>query len=182
MSIVNYNQKGYKGASMSVRAYQAYDNGEMPKSKWSKKAIIESILDKWDSCSTIVASFDFVNLKGVTKLTKVYWNGDCMLTKELNVLGQIIDQKYTKKDLESLLHWSSWHHTSKFANPTDFYEIDEDRLADFILNDVDLLNNSKWYLSWAWGPHPQGEPSIDGIKDHICDEYKNLIIAHPLED
>ena len=38
--VVNYNQKGYVGQSMSARAKTAYNSGEMPLYKWSKKAII----------------------------------------------------------------------------------------------------------------------------------------------
>lgn len=34
---------GYHGFSMSVRAYNAYQSGEMPKSKWTKKAMLEAI-------------------------------------------------------------------------------------------------------------------------------------------
>lgn len=40
---VKYNQSGYVGQSMSVRAKKAYDSGEMPKSKWTKSAIIEEL-------------------------------------------------------------------------------------------------------------------------------------------
>lgn len=35
--------KGYDGKSMSVNARDAYENGEMPISKWTKKLIIEAI-------------------------------------------------------------------------------------------------------------------------------------------
>jgi hypothetical protein len=34
---------GYKGYSMSNNAVAAYDSGEMPKSKWTKKAILEQL-------------------------------------------------------------------------------------------------------------------------------------------
>lgn len=36
---------GYHGFSMSKRAVEAYDNGERPLSKWSKKDIIEEIIE-----------------------------------------------------------------------------------------------------------------------------------------
>lgn len=39
---MNYNS-GYIGYSMSVRASEAYDNGEMPLSKWTKSAIVSAI-------------------------------------------------------------------------------------------------------------------------------------------
>lgn len=43
MGYVAYNQAGYVGSSMSVRAVEAYEQGEMPKSKWTKTAIIDAV-------------------------------------------------------------------------------------------------------------------------------------------
>lgn len=43
MGAVSYGQGGYVGASMSVRARQAYESGEMPMSKWTRGAIISAI-------------------------------------------------------------------------------------------------------------------------------------------
>lgn len=45
MGIVSYGQSGYAGASMSVRARDAYESGEMPMSKWTRSAIISAIKD-----------------------------------------------------------------------------------------------------------------------------------------
>ena len=45
MGAVSYGQGGYVGASMSVRARQAYESGEMPMSKWTRGAIISAIKD-----------------------------------------------------------------------------------------------------------------------------------------
>lgn len=45
MGTVSYGQSGYVGASMSVRARQAYESGEMPMSKWTRGAIISAIKD-----------------------------------------------------------------------------------------------------------------------------------------
>ena len=36
---------GYIGNKMSVRAYEAYESGEKPLSKWTKNDIIECILN-----------------------------------------------------------------------------------------------------------------------------------------
>ena len=41
--MVNLNQAGYLGQSMSVRAKNAYDNGEKPFSKWKKDEIISEM-------------------------------------------------------------------------------------------------------------------------------------------
>lgn len=36
---------GYIGNKMSVRAYETYESGEKPLSKWSKNDIIECVLN-----------------------------------------------------------------------------------------------------------------------------------------
>lgn len=90
---------GYKNFSMSNNAINAYQNGEMPFSKWTKEDILNQI--------------DIIN---DTKLE---------LAKEL-----------TAKELKDfVLQKSSWHHTSKHYNKTDFYNVDENR--------VDLLNQEQ---------------------------------------
>lgn len=43
MTQVTYGQKGYLGSSMSVRAGEAYEQGEMPISRWTKTAIIQAV-------------------------------------------------------------------------------------------------------------------------------------------
>lgn len=43
MGRVRYNQSGYVGCSMSERAVMAYENGEKPKSKWTKRAMLDEI-------------------------------------------------------------------------------------------------------------------------------------------
>lgn len=45
MGIVSYGQSGYAGTSMSVRAREAYESGEMPMSKWTRGAIISAVKD-----------------------------------------------------------------------------------------------------------------------------------------
>lgn len=45
MGRVVYNQPGYVGCSMSVNARLAYRSGEMPKSKWTKPAMLDAIED-----------------------------------------------------------------------------------------------------------------------------------------
>ena len=48
MGKVRYNQSGYVGSSMSVGAMIAYDDDEKPKSKWTKKAMLDSIERYYD--------------------------------------------------------------------------------------------------------------------------------------
>lgn len=45
MGKVTYNQHGYVGQSMSVRARDAYEDGERPKSKWTKAAMLDAMED-----------------------------------------------------------------------------------------------------------------------------------------
>lgn len=49
MGRVRYNQSGYVGTRMSVRAMEAYDDGEMPKSRWTKKLMLDAIEDYCDA-------------------------------------------------------------------------------------------------------------------------------------
>lgn len=89
---------GYIGYSMSRRAAEAYEDGEMPKSKWTKKAMIAAIKD---ACDDLDLAYD----PAIEKMKK--------------------DELF-----HTFLYNSSWHHTGKFFNETDFYAIDEDALAD----------------------------------------------------
>lgn len=86
---------GYNGWSMSNRAVEAYEDGQMPLSKWSKKLIlseIERIVDEEE----IKANFSMENLN-----------------------------KMNKDELTChLLSLNSWHHTSIYCNETNFYGID----------------------------------------------------------
>lgn len=78
--------KGYKkDQSMSINASLAYLNGEMPKSKWNKKAIIE-FLENEDRPD---------------------------LVEKAQPLPYYVLAQYLK--------CTSWHHTSKFYNQTDFW-------------------------------------------------------------
>lgn len=102
MSKVSYNQTGYVGCSISKRAIEAYDNGEMPKSKWTKKAILSGIAE-------------------------VLWYNDIEAEKIS------LFEKMKKDDLFNMfVSWSSWHHTGKFANKTDFYEVSEFDVMDYL--------------------------------------------------
>lgn len=89
---------GYIGHSMSRRAAEAYEDGEMPKSKWTKKAMVAAIQSY---CDEFDMFFDPDVLKGMRK-----------------------DEVF-----ERFFHESSWHHTSKFFNETDFYKLDEDAVC-----------------------------------------------------
>lgn len=95
---------GYSGYSMSNRAVDAYEDGEMPLSKWTKKMIIREVVEH-----------------------------EHFTEEEL--------MKYPKKVLaEYFLFESSWHHTSKFCNATDFYSIDEDIAEEGSIEELEEIN------------------------------------------
>lgn len=97
---------GYVGNRMSIRANEAYENGEMPLSKWSKGSIIYGI-------------------------------SECISNNDLQVDYSESDlEKLTKKELECFLRLSSWHHTGSCFRETHFYEIDEDAVESFSLEDI----------------------------------------------
>lgn len=101
---------GYSGWSMSNRAREAYLDGEMPKSRWTKEAmqlaIGEAIGDDYE-------------------LLDLY---ECMSAEAHEYLGTM-----TKAELfDRFFVCSSWHHTSKYFNATDFYRLDVDRLREFL--------------------------------------------------
>lgn len=101
---VQFNQNGYIGSSMSVRAIEAYNQGEMPKSKWTKSAMLEAI-------AYAIQENDF-------EITDEQW---------VNI------QKLNKESIfNNFFEWSSWHHTSKYANETDFYSVNEGALDDVV--------------------------------------------------
>ncbi len=92
---------GYSGFSMSNNAIAAYENGEKPYSKWTKRDIIEAIED-------------------LIKEEEIILN--CSLEKL-----KIIPVKTLK---EMCLTYSSWHHTSNHYNKTDFYSISINKIEE----------------------------------------------------
>lgn len=95
--------RGYADWSMSVRAVEAYEDSEMPKSKWTKDAMLAAIHDVAD------------DLDGMSDDA---WNYIASLTR---------DELFRR-----FFYASSWHHTSKMFNQTDFYSVSEETVAEFI--------------------------------------------------
>lgn len=60
MGKVVYGQGGYVGCSMSTNAVIAYESGEMPKSKWTKQAMLEAIREY---CDEFGMAFDKTKLR-----------------------------------------------------------------------------------------------------------------------
>ena len=87
---------GYYNYSMSNNAVWAYENGEMPLSKWTKSSILEACGDKAEMLKPLTVA-------------------------ELRA---------------EVLICSSWHHTSKHYNRTDFYMIDVEKLSEITNEDV----------------------------------------------
>ncbi len=105
---------GYSGYKMSNRAVEAYKQGEKPLSKWTKSTILSAIEEyKKESNDPTVHLFYGV----FYELSKV----------KVGVLKS------------HLLRKSSWHHTSKFCNCTDFYSIDFD-----LIDSLELKTVKEW--------------------------------------
>lgn len=100
----------YKSYSMSYNAANAYNYGYKPKSKWTKKTMLES-LQEW-----LEIESDY-NENIITASIAIFrkWKKD-------KIFGLLFDYKES-------------HHTGKFYNLTDFYGIDEDTL----INTIDLM-------------------------------------------
>ena len=130
MKKVSYNQSGYNGSSMSKRAVQAYTNGEMPISKWTKQAILARILEILESedNATLLKFFHFA--------------------------------KMTHKELKTLLVYASWHHTGSFANETEFLKLEESDIIElcsempevtgYICPDITLYDGSELRSKSLW--------------------------------
>lgn len=92
---------GYNGYSMSNNAVEAYKSGAKPLSKWKKDDFIS------------YAEENFSNKENyVEKIEEL---------KKINIAG--LKDKF--------LYNSSWHHTSKEYNKTNFYSIDEIEFEEF---------------------------------------------------
>ena len=104
MGKVRYGQHGYVGSSMSVRAVEAYANGEMPKSKWTKAAMLYAIDNQLN---------EFEDDQKIT-------------SEEREELFTAINAMKKEEMFSTFMEFSSWHHTGKFANATDFYSASED--------------------------------------------------------
>lgn len=89
---------GYNGYSMSNNAVAAYENGEKPLSKWTKKEILNQIEQREEI--------------------------------ELNCSFELLKKLSLKALKENCLWCSSWHHTSNYFNETNFYDLDEEKIAE----------------------------------------------------
>ena len=89
---------GYWGKSMSNNAVEAYARGEKPKSKWSKKVLVEALREKIEQ--GVPAK---ITLSAIQKFT----------LPQLRIL---------------FLQYSGWHHTYVKYYPTDFFRVRDDRL------------------------------------------------------
>lgn len=91
---------GYVGWSRSKRAAAAYEDGEMPASKWTKKAMLAAIAEVLDKNGIELSEEQMKNL-----------------------------EKMPKDVMFLYFHYSSTHHTSKFCNNTNFYAVDEESVV-----------------------------------------------------
>ena len=89
-----YNNSGYDWkAGMSNRAVEAYDYGAMPKSKWSKSALVSGIVSEIFGDRIAPEFQKALNAHSINFLRK------------------------------NFLEYDSWHHTGRYYNRTDFFRI-----------------------------------------------------------
>ena len=83
------------------------------------------------------------------RAAEAYGNGERPLSRwtKKELLAAIRDErirKYSLPVLKSYFLWrSSWHHTSRFANSTDFYSIDWDRAESIDFGELDRLEQEE---------------------------------------
>ncbi|MEA5034359.1 hypothetical protein [Cloacibacillus evryensis] len=97
---------GYCGYSMSNNAVEAYESGEKPKSKWTKREIIEEIKRQIEEEEV-----------------------------ELNVSLSVIEKMPLEALMDLALYESSWHHTSGYFNETSFYSVDASEITESDIED-----------------------------------------------
>ena len=161
---------GYSGYRMSNRAVEAYGNGEMPLSKWTKAEMISAI-----------RNIDEEKAKALSKV-------------KVSILR------------DTLLHNSSWHHTGKYFNETEFYSIDTDKLSELTLADIEELakrdtgkkepeevsriKGDFYYIEWTGTRnHPKANEKC--LKDvfveergcfyHVFDEKGNFLLKKKID-
>jgi len=87
-------QKGYDWkAGMSNRAVEAYDYGAMPKSKWSKSALVSGIVSEIFGGRIEPEAQKALNAHSINFLRK------------------------------NFLEYDSWHHTGKYYNHSEFFRV-----------------------------------------------------------
>ncbi len=114
---------GYYGYSMSNNAVDAYENGEMPKSKWTKSAMLDAIKEMFEDGEVSNDNVSFEMIKTMPK--------------------NVIFDCYFER--------SSWHHTSSKYNRTDFYSLSlsalnrysNDELTEYVKTEKERTSKQK---------------------------------------
>lgn len=112
---------GYSGWAMSNRAVAAYEDGEMPRSKWTKAAMLAAIKDALEE---LEIQLDEEQIKNISAMSR-----------------EILFEKF--------FYNSSWHHTSKYANATDFFAVDEAALEEAASTRFQIV----WHIQIIRGSH-----------------------------
>ena len=116
---ITVQEAGYNwNKGMSNNAVHAYNNGEMPISKWNKSDLLKEFkkeLDNIDSKYLIDTYSEIIENK--------------------KVLYDWLEKQPKEKLQKLLLDKSSWHHTSSYYNETDFYRVDLEIALDKIYQD-----------------------------------------------
>ena len=112
---------GYNGWSMSNNAVDAYDKGEKPLSKWTKREIIN-------------------------RIENAIKDGEVELKISMETLNKIPAKTLKEKCLTK----SSWHHTSSHYNKTDFYDIWWSGVENLTDEDIERVEVKEKEVSEKW--------------------------------
>lgn len=120
------NGNGYDGYSMSNNARAAYEDGEMPLSKWTKEAICVRI--------DVVLAENF-------------------LPEEIGFTLELLKSLPASALKDLVLRRCGWHHTSDRYNRTDFYDVSVAALEH--LTDAEIVEAKEKKRESAQKPAPK---------------------------
>jgi len=160
---------GYKGWSMSNNAVSAYNEGMMPLSKWTKKAIINEAADE---------GFTSDHLKLMEKMTLKQLRDDCLEDSgEWHHTSMLFNKTefFKLKDEEMIFNAGEVYRKKELKEWNDAFEDDDTTLT---LKEVDYGNGliCRYIHSQkkdSWTDLPISEPVIYSSKEDAENFIKN---------
>lgn len=172
MGAVSYGQGGYVGTSMSVRAQEAYESGEMPMSKWTRGAIISAIKDY---CTDFDLAYDpEIETMSRAKLAEAYleyksWHHTGRFARETEFFGLNEDAvcadfpEMTPDQIAERSHVVCFNaFRDGIGGDTEWHDLDLDRVAElFDERGLDGLLEAKRDEAELSG-------ELDPVRDEVC--------------
>lgn len=143
---------GYDGYSMSVNAREAYERGEMPKSKWNKSAILDAVAKISEEKIKLLQGVNVETLREHL-LESVGWHHTSSMYNKTPffAIDEIAVEKLTADDV------AAWNRVSKKQTNTnafrgDFYYIEwsgsrnHPKADNKVLRDVNIQEKGAFYI------------------------------------